>query len=153
AAAAHEADGIDLEHKSRLATLGRCFREEDESAAEGKLGLVQPLGMLHQQKAEIGRRLRGRGDRQEHGGSGSRTRPCASIGPEGEAGQARTWPRPETSWKRHDRSRASFSRERAKDASCVSKGRMRALIPSGPPPHPPFAHAKGTFSREREKEC
>jgi raffinose/stachyose/melibiose transport system permease protein len=29
---------------------------------------------------------------------------------------------------------------------------MRALMPSGTVPHPPFAKAKGTFSRKREKE-
>jgi hypothetical protein len=34
----------------------------------------------------------------------------------------------------------------------MGERRMRALVPSGTVPHPPFAKAKGAFSRKREKE-
>src|ERR1700680_3527538 len=45
-------------------------------------------------------------------------------------------------------SRASLLQLAGEGAPCVSKGRMRALMPSGALPHLPFANAKGTFSRK-----
>ncbi len=58
--------GIDLDRQRRGAAIGPGLGEEDPGHAEAQLALVEPVGMLAKQVAEVGRPLaRGR-DRQEH---------------------------------------------------------------------------------------
>ena len=66
AAPPHQLDRVDLEQQHRLAALGAGFRKQHIGPTEGVLGLVHASGMLHQEIAEIGRRLVGGGNRQKH---------------------------------------------------------------------------------------
>ena len=66
AAPAHQADGVDVEDQRGLAAGVGRLGEEHGGATEGELDLVQALGMLGEEVAEVGSRLVGRGNGEKH---------------------------------------------------------------------------------------
>ena len=68
AATAHQSDRVEIEDQRCLAALRIGLREKHGSTSKGQLDFMGAIGMLHQQKAEIGGRLMRGGDGQIHGG-------------------------------------------------------------------------------------
>jgi len=64
--ATHHSDRVDIEEDGRRARFLARLRVEDRRLAERELPRVYMLGMLVQQKSEIGCRLMGRSNGQEH---------------------------------------------------------------------------------------
>ena len=64
--AAHEPDRIDIEQERGGAPFDRRFRIEDLRLAERQLDLLHPRRVLMQKESQVGRRLGGCGNGQEH---------------------------------------------------------------------------------------
>ena len=66
AAAAHEADRIDVQQEGRRAAFGRRLRIEDVRLSERQLDLLHARRVLVQQESEVGGGLGGRCDGEKH---------------------------------------------------------------------------------------
>jgi hypothetical protein len=64
--AAHQADGVDVQHQGRLATILVGLGVDDDRLAERQLGLMHAVGMLVQEVAEVRGRLVGGADGEKH---------------------------------------------------------------------------------------
>jgi hypothetical protein len=62
----HKADRVDVQQQRGGAALIRGFRVEDMRPAEAQFRRMHPPGMLSQQVPQVGGRLEGGCDRQQH---------------------------------------------------------------------------------------